>query len=336
MKFKVKCFGICLLGFWGVVIAVVWPLQAAAFSVGGKVQVCAFPLNCIERVVPGDERTYLYDTEVLLGPGNNWAIAEYYGDIAKGYVGAWVKATRGWDGVWWRPASAATGVWWDDILIFSVPAGSYSEGLYVEATGSVSGRIGKSGAGTQAKVSYHAQLGSAPSGYYDGHIALESSDPDQEIVVDEEFTLRATLVNPGTELTNPITVEIPISAGLGRSSILVASTWAGGIYDAWVLTDFAHSMSFHAITAPPGVAWNSESGVFLSEPVDTCDGDFDNDGDVDGSDLAVFAADFGRTDCDTGTECEGDFDDDDDVDGSDLAVFAADFGRTDCRFPGAQ
>ena len=59
-----------------------------------------------------------------------------------------------------------------------------------------------------------------------------------------------------------------------------------------------------------------------------CEGDFNNDVDVDGSDLAVFAADFGRTDC--AGECEGDFDDDGDVDGSDLAVFAADFGRTDC------
>ena len=28
-----------------------------------------------------------------------------------------------------------------------------------------------------------------------------------------------------------------------------------------------------------------------------CKGDFDTDGDVGGSDLAVFAADFGRTDC---------------------------------------
>ena len=28
-----------------------------------------------------------------------------------------------------------------------------------------------------------------------------------------------------------------------------------------------------------------------------CEGDFDCDGDVDGTDLAVFAADFGRTDC---------------------------------------
>lgn len=56
----------------------------------------------------------------------------------------------------------------------------------------------------------------------------------------------------------------------------------------------------------------------------------DCDSDVDGSDLAVFASDFGRTDCGTGEPCEGDFDSDGDVDGSDLAVFAADFGRTDC------
>jgi len=63
---------------------------------------------------------------------------------------------------------------------------------------------------------------------------------------------------------------------------------------------------------------------------DWCQGDFDADDDVDGSDLAVFAADFGRTNCDQGEECEGDFDGDNDVDGSDLATFAADFGRTDC------
>jgi hypothetical protein len=30
-----------------------------------------------------------------------------------------------------------------------------------------------------------------------------------------------------------------------------------------------------------------------------CPGDINCDGDVDGSDLAVFAADFGRTDCDS-------------------------------------
>ena len=64
--------------------------------------------------------------------------------------------------------------------------------------------------------------------------------------------------------------------------------------------------------------------------IQTCNGDFDIDGDVDGTDLAVFAADFGRTNCNSGPVCEGDFDKDGDVDGSDLAAFAVNFGRTDC------
>jgi hypothetical protein len=77
-------------------------------------------------------------------------------------------------------------------------------------------------------------------------------------------------------------------------------------------------------------AWRSLGSQSTQPCGNPCEGDFDNDKDVDGSDLAVFAADFGRTDCATGPPCEGDFDSDNDVDGSDLAVFAADFGRTDC------
>jgi len=61
-----------------------------------------------------------------------------------------------------------------------------------------------------------------------------------------------------------------------------------------------------------------------------CEGNFDHDGDVDRSDLAVFATEFGRSDCGVPTICSGDFDNDGDVAGSDLAVFAADFNRTDC------
>jgi subtilisin family serine protease len=61
-----------------------------------------------------------------------------------------------------------------------------------------------------------------------------------------------------------------------------------------------------------------------------CEGDFNGDNDVDGDDLSIFAADFGRTDCASAPPCEGDFNGDNDVDGDDLSIFAADFGRTDC------
>ncbi len=61
-----------------------------------------------------------------------------------------------------------------------------------------------------------------------------------------------------------------------------------------------------------------------------CDGDFATDGDVDVHDLATFAADFGRMDCDSDPVCEADFEPDDSVDGVDLDVMIANFGREDC------
>jgi hypothetical protein len=90
-----------------------------------------------------------------------------------------------------------------------------------------------------------------------------------------------------------------------------------------------------------GIFWEDLGNIYgspidmaflLITPDDTpyCEGDYDRDGDVDGTDLAKFAADFGRTDCYYTGDCEGDTDYDGDVDGTDLSKFAADFGRTDC------
>jgi len=82
-------------------------------------------------------------------------------------------------------------------------------------------------------------------------------------------------------------------------------------------------------TVAVSTVWDITGDSEPPEP-DWCEGDFGRDGDVDGSDLAVFSADFGRTDCDQGEICEGDFDRDNDVDGSDIAVFSVNFGKTDC------
>jgi lysophospholipase L1-like esterase len=64
-----------------------------------------------------------------------------------------------------------------------------------------------------------------------------------------------------------------------------------------------------------------------------CVADFGPDADVDGSDLAVFSADFGRTDCSAGSPCRGDFNGDGNVNDADLEAFSVEFGRSYCALP---
>lgn len=61
-----------------------------------------------------------------------------------------------------------------------------------------------------------------------------------------------------------------------------------------------------------------------------CNGDFDNDNDVDNSDAFVFAQAFGATASDANYNPEADFDNDGDIDNTDAFSFAQDFGRVDC------
>jgi len=53
--------------------------------------------------------------------------------------------------------------------------------------------------------------------------------------------------------------------------------------------------AWEIMTDPEFRIFNSSVYVTIAQPSGRCEGDFD--GDVDGSDLAIFAADFGRTDC---------------------------------------
>ena len=79
------------------------------------------------------------------------------------------------------------------------------------------------------------------------------------------------------------------------------------------------------------------SNTVLSQETSQCLGDFDFDGDCDGSDAATFKTDFGRSSfvdpCTNEDQCHGDFDCDNDVDGTDAALFKADFGRSSFNNP---
>ena len=76
------------------------------------------------------------------------------------------------------------------------------------------------------------------------------------------------------------------------------------------------------VTDSQGNTASDSIKVKITRPL--CEGDYDLDGDVDGSDLAVFAAAYVKGDL------KADLNGDGKVNTIDLAIFAADFGRTDC------
>ena len=82
-------------------------------------------------------------------------------------------------------------------------------------------------------------------------------------------------------------------------------------------------------TMPPGGNSNPAEGFQCGDACE-CEGDFEPDGDVDGTDAVAFKSDFFRKDCSTNPPCNGDFECDGDVDGTDAVKFKADFFRKDC------
>ena len=68
-----------------------------------------------------------------------------------------------------------------------------------------------------------------------------------------------------------------------------------------------------------------------------CEGNFDGDLDVDGTDASTFKGDFGRSKlvnpCSNALPCNGDFECDTDVDGTNASKFKSDFGRSKLQNP---
>jgi hypothetical protein len=98
-------------------------------------------------------------------------------------------------------------------------------------------------------------------------------------------------------------------------------------------TDTAIQASVHGCTGVTTV-----NALYGTANSCECEGNFDSDEDVDGSDAILFKADFGRSvflnPCYHADDiCNGDFDCDGDVDGTDASVFKKDFGRNTLNNP---
>jgi hypothetical protein len=124
-----------------------------------------------------------------------------------------------------------------------------------------------------------------------------------------------------------VRIEISRDGGFSWSTIVASTPNSGSLM--WSVSGPLSTTCRIRITSLnfPSITDESDAGFEIKA---TCDGDFDREGDVDGLDLLVFIANFGRPDCLSGPPCAGDFDGNGVVDESDLPDFAANFGRIDC------
>lgn len=259
-----------------------------------------------------DQETAIYLSEELTGPYGNTAGAQDIGSLAMGWQSAYGSGIT--PDIEAGIAIGRANGELKDRLTFTLPAGTYNEDVVVSVRGWVNGTFTITGDGNPScRATYSSCFGAA-------NCVNWVWDDEDGWAFSKSFLLSRQLVAAGTTLSTPRIRTIPVS-----SSLSVNGQSSGGNVSSGY-TEISVALHLLLMDLPNGATWSSESGVFLSEPL--CPGDFKGDGDVDGSDLAVFAEDFGRTNCEEDA-CGGDFYCDGDVDWSDLVVFAADFGRED-------
>ncbi len=209
--------------------------------------------------------TAIDDHQIILGPKGEFAKASYFGNLATGQVGALVQAVNAYDhnDDIWGETHATTWVQMVDTLYFTVPAGTYDNGVTVIARGFVHGSMDDSTWG-QSRFSFAATLGT------DQYVLQDSGDStvNHSVIVDNVFTLTDTLVQPGTTLNSDLTIRQGFNISLGGPATLVASTYGnktGQKQDTSAVVDFYNTGGISSLSVTDGVTWSSASGVLLSQ-----------------------------------------------------------------------
>jgi len=218
----------------------------------------------LERSIDPTAVTSVGDSEIWSNASGAYAESRYYGDLGTGTVGALSIAQNGYTGEQWVEALAGTtAVTIFDTLYYSVPAGTYPDGLSVSATGHVEGVRADSYWG-QSRFTFRASFGDGFFGI-DGALTTPGSGPHLD-VVSEDFILTDYLLSPGTVLDT----DTVITSSVWIYLVTMGSTYANGITGTKEATfadvDFYNTGGLYQINTPSGVTWISASGVFLSQP----------------------------------------------------------------------
>ena len=183
------------------------------------------------------------DSDTAVGPVGNGGTGNYAVSISTASISASTGAQNGFFQTnWYYTGTATTSASFIDDLRFTVPAGTYPEGVYVSAHLHVEG--GVSG-GEVARALYNFSFDT-------DSVLVDTIAPAPPI--SENIVLTVELVAPGATLNNP-------STKLARFAAAVESVSSTSFSEPQVATS-SIAGEVTCLVIPPGVTWTSDSGAF--------------------------------------------------------------------------
>ena len=194
---------------------------------------------------------------------------------------------------------------------------SYGAGMYLRrGAASLTNSIVKNNS-TTASADYTHELGAGVF-VYEATLACENSTVaynTKEGIYNQDGIMQAVnsilYFNSGEEVIGTATVTYSdVEGGHDGEGNIDCDPWFESILDLRIRADSCcvdagnPASRYNDECFPPShgtvlndIGAHGGPGACRCTGTELCEGDFDGDGDVDGADLAIFAADFGRTDC---------------------------------------
>ncbi len=251
------------------------------------------------------------DSDTSIGGVGNIASAGYAVSITNAALSASASAQNALfgPGNYWSASADADGVLLYDDLRFTIPAGDYPSGVYVEARVHVEGSVAVSGVGATARHIYGIYFGS-------GAVLVVTDAPAPPVSAD--IVLTAELASPGVTFINPVTFLRRFTASVENHA------GAGG--EVAQTSSSSLAINVTCLVIPPNVTWIADSGAFGAPECSAIDSDADGVTDDVDNCLLVPNADQRDTNADDiGNICDPDIDNDCNVNFSDINAYKSNF-----------
>ncbi len=218
-----------------------------------------------------NDQSYISEEHTMTGDdtAGNYATVKFLADLASGQIKSYAYSTGSRINDYWPYHFTATGrvnkISFQDTLHFYVPAGIYNNGITINMSGLVQGSL-NSTLHAGAYGGYNVRFGSDSTNVpaRDNEIGIDESGT---ILINDTFFLQQTLVSNGETLSSDQTFDVIVDASFDNHLTWTVAPGGVGEFSASTENDFFNTLQIQSIDVPAGVTWDSDSTVFLSQPV---------------------------------------------------------------------